>query len=441
MNRLAQQDTARNELVYYTIVILIYISIFINSYVFFKEPFEFYLGYPIFGLLLPVFIMRYGFNPNLLGIFLILLITGIFNVYIGNDTLAQFSKVFVGLTLSYFFYYYVIVEFKSNIEQLFMWYLKGSYIVSLIGVFQFISFNIGFLPGYDFSWILNKWGFIPGGNFGIRINSVFGEPTYLGAVLSSAFFVSIYNLVSKNPYYLSRFKSLIIIAVYFLSFSGLGQAGIFLSLFFLVISFGFFRYILIFIPIGVLLFNYMYQNSKDFRERYDSTIEIFTTGKFKLGETHGSSFILYNNYVVALENFKGNFMFGSGVGSHPVAFEKYSTAKNFKVYGFNLNSADANSMLLRLISETGLFGVLIFAFIIIKFYVKRDLEHDSFHWLVSNSILIMILLNLFRQGHYFLNGFPFFVILYCFNSLSYKRFIETGNSSLEDEPEVNAVPD
>lgn len=405
------------------IVFFIYVSIFVSSFVFFKEPFEFYIGYLIFIVLLPGFINKFGFNRSLVFIFLILILTGIANIVMGNNTTQQFIKVVVGLTLSYFFYYYVILEFDCNVEQLFKWYLKGAYIVALIGVFQFISYQIGFSPGYNFNYILNKWGMIKGGNFGLRINSIFPEPTHLGSVLSAAFFVSLYNLFRKETFYLSKFKSGVIIVVYILSFSGLGQLGMFLSFLFLAISFGIVRYIILLIPLSIILFNTMYNNSKDFRERYDSLIDLFNTGKFVLGKTHGSSFILYNNYVIALENFKTNFVFGTGIGSHPVAFEKFSLAKNFKVYGFNLNSADANSMLLRLISETGLFGVTIFLLIIFKCYVKRDEFYPTNHWLISNAILIMILLNLFRQGHYFLNGFPFFVLLYYFNSVSYKEHI------------------
>lgn len=428
---------------YYLIVLFIYISIFINSYVFFTEPFEFYFGYLIYLVLLPVFMFRYRFNGTLSAIFLILFLTGVFNIFIGNNTFALFIKVFAGLFLSYFFYYYVVIEFNNDVEQLFKWYLKGAYIAALIGMVQFISYQVGFTPGYNYRWILNKWGFIPGGNFGIRINSVFGEPTYLGAVLSTAFFVSFYNMLRRESYYLSKFQSMVIILVYILSFSGLGQTGMFLTLIFLAINFGLLRYIAIFIPLLMILFNIMYTYVRDFRERYDSLIELFLTGKFHLGKTHGSSFILYNNYNIAITNFKHNFLFGSGVGSHPVAFKRFSLAADFKVYGFNLNSADANSMLLRLISETGLFGVLIFLFIIVKCYVKRDENQESYHWLVSNSILVMILLNLFRQGHYFLNGFPFFVILYCFNSVSYKNYVASlqAASPEDDGEEEEHAPD
>lgn len=426
------------------IVFLIYLTMFVNSYVFFKTPFEFYLGYVIYIFLLPVFMGRFGMSRGLSFIFMILLFTGLFNVFMGNNSFQQFLKVFIGLTLSYFFYYYVILQFDFDLDQLFRWYLKGAYLVALIGIFQFISYQLNFQAGYNYSWILNKWGFIPGGNFGIRVNSIFAEPTHLGAVLSAAFFISLYDIFRKEQRYLSRFKCGVIIIVYLLSFSGLGQIGIFLSLIVLAINFGLVRYILLLIPVSIILFNVFYNNSIDFRERYEGLVHLYTTGDFQLGKTHGSSFILYNNFNVAVENFKTNFLFGTGIGSHGTAFEKFSMAKTFKVYGFNLNSADANSMLLRLISETGLFGVGIFIFIIFKCYVRRDENVDSYHWLISNSILIMILLNLFRQGHYFLNGFPFFVILYYFNSVSYKMYLETGRTlyehTVDPDPEGQDVP-
>jgi hypothetical protein len=419
------------------IVLFIYLSVFINSYVFFTQPFEFYFGYLIYIILLPVFIARYKFNGGLLSIFLILLATGIFNIFIGNNTPELFFKVFTGLVLSYFFYYYVILEFDYNIEQLFKWYLKGSYITSLIGIVQLISFQVGFLPGYDFHWILNKWALSPGGTFGIRVNSVLAEPTYLASLLSAAFFVAVYNLFRKESFGLTRFQSLVVIFVYLVSFSGLGQTGIFLTLILLAMSYGFVRYIIIIIPVAIVLFNILYNNVPEFQERYDSLTGLFSGEEFKLGQTHGSSYILYNNSHVAFENFKTNFLFGSGVGSHPVAFEKYSIAKTIKVYGFNTNSADANSMFLRLVSETGLFGVVIFLVIMFKCYVRRNEEDETSHWLISNSILVMILLNLIRQGHYFLNGFPFFVIIYYFNYISYRNYIETGKTLHETKLEEN----
>jgi O-antigen ligase len=403
------------------LVVCIYISIFINSYIFFREPFEFYIGYFVFILLLPVFVFRYGVNKNLFYIFIVLLLSGIFNIIIGNNTAQLFIKVFMGLAMSYFFYYYVILEFDYDIETLFKWYMVGCFYASLLGIAQFVFFQINFVPGYTFGGILNKWGVAPGGTFGIRINSVFAEPTHLAAVLSAAFFVSVYNVFRKESTYLSKWRSLTIIAVYILSFSGLGQTGIFLSLALFVVSFGLVRYLIVVLPVGFVLFTVLYNEVPEFKERLDGLVSLNAGEEFVVGKTHGSSFILYNNYIVATENFKSNFVFGSGIGSHPVAFEKYSRAKNIKTYGFNLNSADANSMFLRLLSETGLFGTGLFLLIVFKLYVFRNTYYDTNHWLISNGLFLMIVLNLFRQGHYFLNGFPFFVLLYIFTFLDYKK--------------------
>lgn len=402
---------------------------------FFKEPFEFYFGYLVYLVLLPGFIFRFGFNRSLFFIFLVLLANGIVNCFVGNDTFAQFFKVFIGLFLSYSFYYYVFNEVNFELENLFKWYLKGAYIAALLGLFQFVCYQIGYEGGYRFWGIFNKWGFAGGGLFGLRINSVFSEPTHLACVLAPAFFVSLFNLFSKENYYFSKWQSLAVIAVYILSFSGLGQAGMFLTFLFLAVSYGLVRYILILIPITIVTFNVLYNNVTDFKLRLDGLVSMFSGEKFIQGTTHGSSFILYNNYTVAVKNFQTNPLLGTGIGSHVVAFDKYSLAKDFKTFGFNFNGQDANSMFLRLMSETGLFGLSIFFIIMIKCYVKRDKNNLTYHWLISNGVLVMILLNLFRQGHYFLNGFPFFVILYYYNSVSYKNYLENQhvlNSKISD---------
>ncbi|MBI3517792.1 MAG: hypothetical protein HY062_00345 [Bacteroidetes bacterium] len=284
---------------------------------------------------------------------------------------------------------------------------------------------MGFEQGYNLFYYANKGGrAVTGGLFGIRINSIFMEPTHLGSVLSAAFFVAVYNIVSRNFFYYNTLQNWIIIIVYLLAFSGMGQLGVFLTILILAINFGFVRYVIVAVPVLILSFNYLYNNVIEFKERFDSTYGLFVEGeKFVLGKTHGSSFVLYNNYIVATKNFEGNFLFGTGLGSHQTAFEKYSTGKSIGNWGFDLNSADANSMFLRLMSETGLFGLAIFFIIMVKCYVKRNRNKDSYHWLVSNGILIMILLNLLRQGNYYLYGFPFFLMLYYYNAVAYKEFL------------------
>ena len=169
-------------------------------------------------------------------------------------------------------------------------------------------------------------------------------------------------------------------------------------------------------------------------------VEVFSTGNFKLGKTHGSSLILYNNYQVAVRNFKDYFL-GTGLGSHPVAFAKYSLTKNVKTIGVDLNGMDANSMFNRLLSETGIVGVGLFLLIIFKGFVKRNIAvpFNNSYWIISNSILTLILLNLLRQGHYFLHGFPLLVWIYYYNKQNYLAALEAQDQS-HAEASVNNIP-
>ncbi len=407
----------------------IFISVFINSIVLTQSPVDFYIGYLVFIVLLPGFILRHGF-PQWTLVFIVLLLSGMFYTLSGDNTADMFFKIFVGLFASYLFYYYVIVEADYQTESLFRYYLKAAWIVSVIGFVQFLSFKIGFLRGYEYGWLLNKWGVVYGGSFGIRINSVFGEPTYYGAFMSAPFFIAAYDLISLKPFYFTKIKSVIVMVVYFLSDSGLGYLGIMFTLILLFINFGLIRYFIIAIPLGIVLFNFIYENSFEFRTRYDSTVDVFTTGHFTVGADHGSTIILYNNYHIALENFKVNPLFGTGLGSHPIAAEKYSLTKDIVAFGFELNYADASSMFNRIMSETGLFGLILFFFILFKFYVRRNPDINSNHWLITNSFLVLILVNLLRQGHYFLNGFPFYVWMYIYNYYDYQKVLEAAEESV-----------
>jgi hypothetical protein len=415
--------------------VFIYLSIFINSFVFFQTPFEFYFGYLIYIVLLPVFFRRYKLPVELVYIFIILIAVGVLNVELGNNQYKNFIKVGLGVIMSYSFYYFVVQESNINVKKLFEYYLFGSFIICVIGIVQVISFKVGFSPGYNFRWVLNKWGITPGGIFGIRMNSIFAEPSHFAEVISAAMFVAVRDLFVKEKYYFSSKQSLVVIIAYLLTYSSTGYIALFVTMVLFMINFGLVRYILVVIPLLFFVFNFIYDNASGFQIRVDSQIELFQGGEINIGKHHGSSIIQYNNFHVSVENIKEFPFFGTGLGSHEHAFEKHSLTKNIATEGFSWNSKDANSMLFRLMSETGLFGVFLMFFVIFKFYVNRprinnDLENP--YWLISNAILVMIVIKLVRQGHYFLNGFPFFIMLYYYSwLLNKKRNYELENSEHE----------
>lgn len=394
------------------IVISIFLSIFINSYRFFTTPFEAYFSYVIFMMFFPVFFVKFGIPRASVLLFLPLFISGVTYTAIGLNTPGQFYKVFIGFFASVLFYHYVLELFQFNLKQLFKYYMVAAFIISILGLIQLASFWVGFKPGYDFRfWGLNKWNLVRGG-LGLRINSIFSEPAYFAASIGPAFFVSVYNWTVEKPLFITRRWSLIIIVAYVVTFSSVGIIGIFLTILLLLLNFGFFRYAIVFVPLSVVVFNYSYSEVDEFRDRYDGTIEIFSTGNYSSYEINGSSFVLYNNYHVALENFKRNPIFGTGLGSHPTAFDKYSLTNLEGAVEIDFNKMDANSMFLRLMSETGLYGLFIMLFLLFRCWVPKQRTSETDLWVMSNATSVIIILTLLRQGHYFLNGFPFFLWLY-----------------------------
>lgn len=399
---------------------LLIVSLFGSARVLFTFPMEFYLSYIPIVILLPFILQNYFLPKKVTYIFIVLLLTSLYNVFVGLDTFALVLKIFSGLYFSYIFYYAIINYYDTDVKYLFNLYLKATVAISCIGLFQFLSFQFGFSPGYTLNFIINKGGFTPGGNFGIRISSIFSEPTYFATFISPAIFVALNDLISKRPLFFKKWLSVAMIGVFLLTFSGNAYNALFIIVFLLIYNYGFLRYSIIGLPLIIGGYFYAYDNIQEFRGRVDGTVSIFQTGKFQIGKTHGSSVNLYDNYQVSLSNLASNPLFGTGLGSHPIAFDKYSITKHITQVGFAFNRQDANSMILRAMSETGIFGTFILLFVAYKFFVPKRKSKDSqdHYWVISNAILVLIVLNYLRQGHYFLYGFPFYIWMYYY---TYKK--------------------
>jgi hypothetical protein len=417
------------------VTLLIMISIFVWSYIFTKEPFELYFSYLVFAFLFPFFFMRYGVPKLPVYVFLPILISGLTYVAVGLNEMNNFMKVFMGFFLSTMFFHYVIELYNYDFNRLFRMYMRACVVVSVIGLFQLMSFLVGFKPGYNYTWLFNKWSVTAGG-LGIRINSIFSEPAYFAAVVAPAFFASTFNLGSRSTLFIGKRGSIIIFITYLLTFSSVGILGVFLVILLIFINLGFVRYAIFFIPVLIFAFQYSYEEVPEFRDRYDGTIEIFTTANYKSYDIHGSSFVLYNNYHVALENFKRNPLFGTGLGSHPVAFDKYSLTNLEGAVDIDFNKMDANSMLLRLFSETGIYGVAVMLLLLFRNWIFKSTARSREHWVMSNALACIILLYLLRQGHYFLNGFPFFIWMFYYLAKDNR-----GELDGRKKPEIAPEPD
>jgi hypothetical protein len=419
--------------------ILIFLSVFISSITFFKEPFEGYFHYIIFLVLFPPFMLKFRFPKKVPMLLVILLVVGMIEIFMGNNTWDLFLKIFLGVLLSVSFYGYVMEFYKFDTQKIFSYYLKGALIVSYIGLFQLACYHLHIKPGYDYSWILNKWSAVPGG-FGLRVNSIFSEASQCAIVLSPACFTAVYNLLPRNKkYVLSKFQSLVILLTMFLTTSSTGYIGLFFILFFLLLNYGKISYFLAGFPIIIISSVVIYNNIPEFRLRVDSSLGLWVDNDFRIENVNSSSFVLYNNFHIAVENFKTNPFTGTGLGSHRVAFDKYSLTNQEDIIDFQFNKADGNSLFIRLLSETGLMGIIFFFVFLRRFYVRRNaFDEEGTYWIISNAVLIIVLLYMLRQGNYFLNAFPLFIWLYYYAKKNHIDRIIRLNEERVDEVESAA---
>ncbi|MBK7667204.1 MAG: hypothetical protein IPJ32_07520 [Sphingobacteriaceae bacterium] len=411
-----------------------------------QMPFEFYITYIPIIVLLFFFIAKYKFPRELLFILIPLMLTGLLNVFIDNNTFGNFFKIFVNVAINIVFYRYVMEYYDYDVNKMFKMYLAGSYIVAILGLIQVFSFIIHFYPGYYWRVFLplNKWNWHEGGLLGIRLNSTFTEPSYFGSSIAPAFFIALYELVFNRQVFLTRIKCVVIIVAYLLTFSSLAYIGIFVTILLFALNFGALRYFFIAIPVALIMYNFAYVNVKDFSSRIDGMNALFIEGvvetelggemsratrMIKVGKVlqkvHGSSFVLYNNLHVAYSNFKQNPLMGSGLGSPELAFQQYNLNRMMGgIYEFN--APDANSMFLRIMSELGIMGIFFVFVFIFKYYVSKSLntDEDPIYWLTSNAILVIIITQLLRQGNYTYNGFILFIWMYYYNWVRYTAYVE-----------------
>jgi O-antigen ligase len=166
----------------------------------------------------------------------------------------------------------------------------------------------------------------------------------------------------------------------------------------------------------------LYNNVSDFKIRVDAGLELNKSFENDIQRdiANTSTFTLYDNYIVTYNNFLENPIIGSGIGSHQYAFDKFSLTKKYSNLNiFANNSKDANSLFLRIVSETGLLGVFFLFYILYKGISTMNKLNKN-EYIVSVSLLLIIILSLIRQGNYFLNGLPLIFILFYYNK---NRFI------------------
>jgi O-antigen ligase len=304
-------------------------------------------------------------------------------------------------------------------------YINLIFIAAIVGLIQFVFQRIGFIYLSDFSYLGFDMGYYDSKPES-RIQSWFLEPSFLAYAFMPVIFLGvarIFNIINI----ISVKKSIIIILTAILSLSAIGILGILVSIIIVVLS----KYsilhkpkILIVTGTLAIAIGIAFYNTPEIKFRVDDTIKLFYSDKIttkEVNSTNLSTYALYSNFRITKEVVKENLILGTGLGTYEKNYDRYlykvipesSYRKHYKI-----NRKDANSLLLRITAELGLLGVFCVFYFFFIYRVKLKInKFNSFKlnlWAINNSILVLVLIRLLRQGHYTMLGFTLFTLIYYF---------------------------
>jgi hypothetical protein len=426
------------------LAILCIFSVFLDKAIRGVLPFDLYYSYPVFLLFLFSQLIQTGklalfprwFSVGIGLIFLASLFITWYKGLLGFE----YIKQVLGILFSSFTYYNILYVLRFNISRIFHYYLLFAFWVSVHGIID----NALHYVGIHLTTV-NHAG--PGM---YREYGVMGEPFYLALALTPA--VVYYLCYFIRTWQKTKFRFLIILLCYFATYSSIALLGLVLGVLISLYINDYFnarRNKLMLIPVLILpvffLINFLIENIQLINARFYDTVSLFLSNEIQAkeaGKSNSSTFALYSNYAIARDSFVESPLFGSGLGSHPLifvqTFKKYFPSNYLLMYG-SQNQQDANSKFLRLMSETGLTGLILFFYAFIKFFApKRLMKTSRFKELgiINYSIFVYIILGLIRNGNYINIGFFLFFFIYwiSYRQISVSRFTKHFRQRAIEEP-------
>lgn len=411
-------------------------SLFMDDFIIlrFRLPIDLYVYYIFFIFNIGYYVIQkktLKLLPRWFFIAISILIGTTLVVSIGNgDYGFKVLKQIIGIMFTSVAYYTYLSLEEFDLKKVFKKYLLVAFIVAAIGVGEeFLRLN-----GIHF-------GNIKKASFGFyRVYSVMGEPYFLAVVLIPAFYFLWTTLYSNRMIDTFKYRVLLLGTVgacYIFTFSSAGFIGLALIFIFWLYNRKFFsitNWKILLLPLLFVgfasLFSGVQENWKEFNTKATETFKAFTAKKFSkkdVSDLNSSSFALYSNYIVAKASFDANPLTGTGLGTHEANYMKRFELffdKNFlKKYGA-FNASDANSLFIRLMSETGILGLTMFFIFLFKNFLRRrgfdDIELREYT-LINQGIFIWFVVRLVRTGNYFGNGFFLFFFIYYFTAKIVKQ--------------------
>lgn len=375
--------------------------------IFFDVGFDLKISYIIMVLNFPLLFYLRGKLNNSFFITVIVLFFFSFGGSYGVTNSTIFQLIGILLSLTYYYSFISVLIKKHTLDEVFCFFSKFFHIVNVIFL---IFYFVGFFTGYN------------GRDF--RYHSIFMEPAHFCAVAIPVVSFFYYRYTKLHNKY-DLFGFLMTIFSVLLSMSSIGYIGILLLLM-SNMKFSFFRTIC-FLVISISFLFALYLYVPMFALRINDSAGALTS--MNVNNVNYSTFALISNLYVTINSLEQNLLFGSGLGNHELSYFRYIyNLTGIEMFvsadSIGLNAKDANSLLLRILSETGVVGFLL---IFYQLFIHRPkikteilirhpiLDANSLLLAIKNGCFIYILLKFFREGHWFSPEMYFIVFMYQFS--------------------------
>lgn len=333
---------------------------------------------------------------------------------------------YVLLTLYILIYYSLLSQQKANIEGLFIVYLKVAKVVGLLGFIELCAYAATHIDIFSFTlWAKTNTEVA---SHIIRVHSTLAEGGYYGTILSP--FIA-YIILYKDKFHVYKRWQLVIIFISLIcsvsAIAYLTFAVCLATILYRKVGKGLLLKVAsIAVLIGVIAFfasdskeNESEQGFGGLTVRFQQTATALSSlnNIYVIESLNNSSYaLLANTYVATHAPLRWT---GTGLGTHKLNYHAVYQS-NRPLYG--LNDEDGYSLFNRLLSETGILGLLVYIVFLFKYRSKQSM--------VNTCVLFYLLGTFIRGGNYFVYGMIFYNMLYYF---SYKNVKITQRLRLRNE--------
>jgi len=361
-----------------------------------------FFGYTFFSFYFLINLSRLRFSRHFLYVLFIWAFCSLISILWLDLPFFPFFKQLLPIIIIYFSSFDILYRRALSLTSVMDTYLRVAFWVAIFGIVQ---------------WCLSVFA---GVNILIKapglLDSITYEPSHYAVVIIPA---AVYSLLYYKAY---RTTAMVLMASLLLTFSF--TAYVVLVLVFFIPRIKLTRVPVLLLVVYVLYISLPYLHPR-IQERAQAVQELLHFQDYNRPLMNGTVVSFASNLDVAFFSVERSPIWGSGIGGHETMYYEYFDGKAFaNNYHFGTNYNSAHALTIRILSEAGLLGLLLFLSFLARAYVKKNKDPIVFmHHAISLACLSHFIAKSFKLGGYIDYGTPFFFVLLWINLMLYKAHL------------------